>query len=229
MSDHRLGDSGVVKGNLDLPRVGAWTADVLLSATSAPTVGSVLPLVVGGTSRLGCVVEAGAEYAQAKCRVVGGRGQLGRVLAARQYRGESASTIAQDALRDAGEQPGAWTPFDFFCGHWLRSRGLCRDALRRLARAAARELLDRDGAPLDFAWRVEPDGTVDAVVDEWATAPAEFDILAAFPQERAVVLGVYDGALSPGSTIEVYGTSRRVERVLYHFDPDGFAAEVWHR
>ena len=57
----------------------------------------------------------------------------------------------------------------------------------------------------------------------------EFDILAAFPQERAVVLGVYDGALSPGSTIEVYGTSRRVERVLYHFDPDGFAAEVWHR
>lgn len=223
MADFLLGDAVLLKGNLDVPRVGAATAEVFLSTTTPPSRGDTLTLSMKGTTRLMTVLDVAADYLQVKCRLVAGRGHLDTpVLEPRDYRGYQAAQIAQDAIGDAGEVAGDWTLLDVYCGHWTRAQGPLRACLQRVVR------LVEDPA---VAWRVAEDGTVGLQQDEFddvVETSDDFAQLGSWGQERMLLLGMTDARVVPGRSVEAFGQVRNVDRVLYTWDSDAFNALVWY-
>lgn len=222
MADFLLGNDAIVKGNLDLCRIGAATAEVYLATTTPPSRGDVLTLTMKGTSRLMTVVDVGGDYLQVKCRLVAGRGHLDSpILDPRDYRGYQAAQIAQDAIGDAGEVAGDWSLIDTYCGHWTRSQGPLRTCLQRLVR-----LVREPGV----AWRVLENGSVALVRDDDVVIETDSDFaqLGAWGQERLLLLGVTDSRVVPGRSVVAFGQIRNVDRCLYQFDSDTFTAMVWY-
>lgn len=228
MADHHFGQYGIVSGNLELPRTGAWTAEVFFSAASAPSKGSTADLQIGTVNRKGTVVDIAADYLQVKARIVAGAGKLDTLLDARDYRGFQAAQIAQDALRDAGEQTGTWSALDIYCAHWTRSQGPCRESLRRVTRLLGRgEIVSADATSLT-TWRFGDDGVADTVVDTFALSAGAFEQLSSWGQERLVFLGVYDSSIRPGQSIIAWDAVRKLDRVLYEFGPTRFTLTGWY-
>ena len=228
MADHSFAGLGVVSGNLEIPRMGAWTAEVFFSTTDVPAKGTTADLIIGGVPRWGTVVDIAADYLQVKARIVAGAGKLDTVLDARDYRGYQAAKIAQDALRDAGEQTGTWGALDIYCAHWTRSQGPCRESLRRVTRLLGRgEVVSSDATSLT-TWRFGDDGVADTVVDTFAANGAAFEQLSSWGQERLVFLGVYDSSIRPGQSIVAWDVVRKLDRVLYEFGPTRFTMTGWY-
>lgn len=223
MADFLLGDSALVKGNLDLCRIGASTAEVYLATTTPPRRGDILMLTMKDTSRLMTVVDVGGDYLQVKCRLVAGRGKLDApILDPRDYRGYQAAQIAQDAIGDAGEVAGDWTLLDTYCGHWTRSQGPLRACLQRLVR-----LVREPGV----VWRVLEDGSVALVRDEYddvVETDLDFAQLGSWGQERMLLLGMIDTRVVPGRSIAAFGQVRNIDRILYQFDSETFIANAWY-
>jgi hypothetical protein len=228
MADHHFGQYSIVSGNLELPRTGAWTAEVFFSAASAPSKGSTADLQIGTVNRKGTVVDIAADYLQVKARIVAGAGKLDTVLDARDYRGYQAAKIAQDALRDAGEQTGTWGALDIYCAHWTRSQGPCRESLRRVTRLLGRGEVAEAAATSLTTWRFGDDGVADTVVDTFAASGAAFEQLSSWGQERLVFLGVYDSSIRPGQSIVAWDVVRKLDRVLYEFGPTRFTMTGWY-
>lgn len=227
MADHFLGNIPVLRGNLDLCRAGAWTAEVVLQTDTAPDEGTTTTLSIAGTSRLCTVMSTSSDYLQVKCRLVAGRGKLGAEIEARDYRGYQAAQIAQDALQDAGETSGTWDALNAYCPHWTRRQGPCRDTMWRLLRLLGRG----NAAATSPRWRVLDDGTVDTVVDDFAVVAEElrnFEAMASWGQERLLLLGVEDTIVVPGKSVVAFGASRQLDRVIYVMEPESFTAYCWY-
>lgn len=225
MADFFLGDTPLLSGNVDFPLIGAWTAEVLLSTTTSPPIGTVTTLTMRGTSRLCTVVEAGGDYLQVKARLVAGRGALDAVLDPRDYRGYQAAQIAVDAIKDAGEVPGAWDALATYCPHWLRSQGPLRACLQRLVR------LTNDPA---LHWRVGDGGAVSLLRDDYSvvvdtTPAAGFAQMASWGQERLLLFSLTDTTIQPGRSVSAFGATRAVDRALYTWDADSFECRAWWR
>ena len=221
MADHYLGDAAVVKGNLLLPRIGAWTAEVWLAGNEAPAVGTQTVLTVAGTDRVATVIASSSDYLQAKCRVVAGAGRLQSEIQAKDYRGYTAPDVVRDILTEAGETPGSWIQVSSIqVQTWQRTRGPCRNALQRFLRLVTG----------DTVWRVFDDGTVDSVDDVFdVTGTSQtFAELASWGQERLLLLGVQDSVIRPGDAVEAFGQDRRLDRCLYEFDEDNFKLRAWY-
>lgn len=218
MADHFLGDVPILSGNLLLPSIGAWTADVLLQGTVAPTVGAQTTLRIRGVDRVGTVTHTSADYLQVKARVVAGAGKLDVVVSPRNYRGRIAAEIAQDVLRDAGESPGSWSSLTAYCTQWQRAEGPCRESLRRLSRLL----------PVAAVWRVLDDGTVDTVVDAYNVSTATTVALGSWAPERLLLLGVTESTIVPGVSVSAFGATRRIEKVQYDFEAEQFTALCWY-
>jgi hypothetical protein len=228
MADHHFGQYGIVSGNLELPRTGAWTAEVFFSAASAPSRGSTADLQIGTVNRKGTVVSIAQDYLQVKARIVAGAGKMDTILDARDYRGFQAAQIAQDALRDAGEQTGTWGALDIYCAHWTRSQGPCRESLRRVTRLLGKgEVVNADAVSLT-TWRFDDTGKADAVVDTFTASSAAYEQLASWGQEQLIMLGVYDSSIRPGQSVIAWDAQRKLDRVLYEFGPNRFTMLGWY-
>jgi len=224
LADFLLSDRPLIRGNLDIPRIGAATAEVFLSSTtSPPSKGDTLQLVMKDTSRLMTVVDVGGDYLQIKCRLVAGRGHLDEpLLEPRDYRGYGAAEIAQDAIGDAGEVAGDWSLLDVYCANWTRSQMPLRQCLGRIGRLVQDPLV---------TWRVQDDGAIALVRDDFSVvvgAPPDFAQLGAWGQERLLLLGMTDTRVVPGRSVQAFGQVRNVDRTLYMWDSDTFNAYVWY-
>lgn len=222
MADFLLGKLPIVLGNASFPLIGAWTAEVLLSTTEAIPVGLQTTLSMRGTERACTVVATSADYLQVKCRLVAGAGKLGAELDSRDYRNYAASTIAQDALQDAGEGVGDWSALTTVCPHWLRPQGPLRETLHRLVR------LTNDP---DLHWRVEDDGRVSLVRDLYtlATPNEETAQLGSWGQERLLLFSITDTTIQPGKSVRAFDQTRAIDRALYEWDSDKFQCWAWYR
>lgn len=184
MSDLTINGSPVLSGDLLLPRVGAWSAVLVLDAETAPT-GSVTVESPAGFRAVGFVERGNITAGRVEVRVRGGAGRLGRELAPVAYRpvgGVRVRTILEDWARESGERLStAIAPelLSTFLPAWTRERGSAARAIRALALA------------LGCSWRFDSDGGLLLVRETWPTVdPDGVTVLREDPISDAIELGV---------------------------------------
>lgn len=231
MSDLTVAGLPVLRGDVLLPRVGAWSADLILDADEAPS-GVVALESVAGARLVGFVERANATEGRVEVRLRGGRGQLTRELAPVAYRpvgGVRVRTILEDLARESGEElsPNIATEItETFLPAWSRERGTTARALRAIA------------AALSCSWRFDPDGRFILVRESWPEVdPEGVTLLRSDPINDAAELGldVLPAGLLPGvswqgrrvSSMEVFaldGGALRA-RLLFELDDQPIARD----
>ena len=180
----------VVRGNIRLPRIGVWDADLVVNSVALMT-GSVAITSDQGTFALrGSVLRSGVFEGSQHVRVVGGAGGLvTRDTPPRYYQGATAKLVFGDILASVGEKisPLA-TGLDTVLARWVVMGGPSRDALAAL--------LGRS------SWRILPDGTVWTGAETWPAPPnVRFDTLDRRYNDGMSILGVERPWLMPGTTL----------------------------
>lgn len=168
-----------------VPERGPWFADIDLA--EAPELSGAVILTIGTLQLSGTIDDdaSGVFGAARRVRLVAGAGGWGRFLPAKGYHNDAsirASTVAQDAAREAGES------FDGFDPE-LERIGI--DYVRQ-AGPAARALEEVIGSAL---WWVAYDGRTH--VGQRVTAeldPERYQVLSHDPRQATVVLAVDDPA-----------------------------------
>ena len=184
MSDLLVAGLPVLRGDFLLPRVGAWTADLVLDADSAPS-GVVAIESAGGLRLSGFVERVNVTEGRVEVRIRAGRGQLAKELAPVAYRpvgGVRVRTLLEDLARDSGEELSPNTAPEIteaFLAAWSRERGTTARALRALAFA------------LGCSWRFDPSGRFLLVRESWPEVdPDGVTLLRSDPINDAAELGV---------------------------------------
>lgn len=210
----------VLSGRVDLPRLGAWHAELRLQGDSVPS--GAVQLVWDGApgpwqatvvpGRAGLVAPGGPV----EVLVVGGAGGLGRSIAGGSYRNTSARVVLEQLLGAAGERlstaclasvVGRQLP------RWSRQAG---SAGAQVAALAAR---------LEVAWRVLTDGSVWLGTDSGAAL--------ALPQghqptdRRPTIAGVELALASPW-TVPQGGAfeGRAIEHATHFLTPDRLRTDL---
>jgi hypothetical protein len=193
-------DIPIIRGALHQPRVGEWSADLLVDSDQIPT-GFVTLSADGGTWSLkGTAFRLGVFVGTVSLRVVGGAAGLspppagqGKILPAKQYRGVTLRNILRDLCAATGETlsaDSATSPLGQLVQSWTRMPGSGKSALR--------VLLDQYG--LD--WRILSDGTLWVGTDSWPDAPAhEFNVLGRAFAEGRIQIGYDRPFLMPGTVL----------------------------
>lgn len=231
MSDLTVAGLPVLRGDVLLPRVGAWSADLVLDADEAPS-GVVALESTAGFRLVGFVERANTTEGRVEVRLRGGRGQLARELQPVAYRpvgGVRVRTILEDLARDSGEVLSPDTApsiTEHFLSAWSRERGSTARALRALA------------AALSCSWRFDPEGRVILVRESWPEVdPEGVTLMRSDPINDAAELGldVLPAGLLPGvawqgrrvSSMEVFaldGGALRA-RLLFELDDQPIARD----
>lgn len=239
MSDLTANGLAVLRGDLVLPRVGAWTADLIVDSESAPATSSAVAIESPAGLRLvGYAERAQVIAGRVEMRVRGGAGGLARELAPVAYRplgGVRVRTVLEDLARESGESISTRIEPSLLAEilpAWTRERGTTERAIRTLARA------------LGCSWRFDSDGGALLVRETWpAVDPDGVTVLREVATSDAVELGVDVPLpdLVPGvtwqgrrvSAVEAFVVGNGVHRVRLLFeteraaiDRDAFAIKV---
>ncbi|MFO0559069.1 MAG: hypothetical protein U0269_13725 [Polyangiales bacterium] len=160
MSDLRVNGVAVLRGDLLLPRVGPWSADLLLDSDEALT-GRATIESPAGFRLVGHCERSQTVAGRVEVRLRGGDGGLGRVLEPVAYRpigGVRLRAILEDWARDSGERISAQIDHELterFIDGWVRERGSAARAIRALALS------------LGCSWRFDEDGALMLVRESW--------------------------------------------------------------
>lgn len=178
-----LGGERITRGRLSVPGVGVWSA--VLEMEGAPELSGSVTLALGDLRLSGTIApdRSGTDALVARYLLVGGAGGWSSVLPPKGYHSDSgvrASTVAEDAAREAGETLGRVEVAAPFLGvDYVRSRG-----------PAAVTLSDVAGG---VAWYVDLDGTTHiAARPEVEAERGSYEVLDVDPAERLVTLAVDD-------------------------------------
>ena len=140
----------VLSGAISFPRVGAWTADLVVGSQETPD--SLQYIDDGnGTIITGTVVEGGVYQSRTHIRVVGGLAGLRDLVQARHYRFAPVGQILAELCNDAREVPSPLADpavHSQVLDYWSRPEGTAGHALGALADS------------IDAYWRVLQDGMV---------------------------------------------------------------------
>lgn len=176
-----LGGERVTRGCVYVPGIGVWHAD--LEMEGEPSLSGRQTLALGDLRLAGSIAEprSGANAAVASYQLVAGAGGWSSVLPARSYHNDAgvrASTVVEDAAREAGETLGS-TSSDVVGADYVRARG---PASVTIADIAA-------GVP----WWVDFEGTtrIGARAETDAEADA-YEVLEVDAANRIVTLAVDD-------------------------------------
>lgn len=220
----------IIRGNIRMPRVGVWNADLTLDSTTAITGPVTLATADGAFSLAGTAYREGVFLGTLSLRVIGGAGGLsvapgglGKLLPAKYYQGATLGLVLSDTLTSCGEKLSAKSDAavtGLFLTKWTRLAGTGKQAIARM--------LDN----IATSWRVLADGTVWVGTDTYPAAPnSQFDVLERHFGEGRIVIGVQQPFLMPGTllTISSSATSgtQNVSTVTYDIRPDKIRAEVW--
>lgn len=184
MSDLTVNGVPVLRGDLLLPRVGQWSADLVLDAETAPS-GSVAIESPMGLRLVGTVERASSVEGRVEVRIQAGANGLARQLEPVAYRpvgGVRVRTILEDLARASGEslsQSMAPELLATFIPAWVRERGSAARAIRSLA------------LELGCSWRFDAEGGLLLVRETWPTVdPDGVQVLRDDPVNDAVELAV---------------------------------------
>lgn len=129
-----LSGNGISDVLLHRVRVGVWVAQVALP--SPVQLAGAVSLTVGDLTLTGTVVRGGPVEGEASYLVTGGAGKWRLPIGARPYRndlGVKASTVLQDAARDAGERLVITSPEVLLGSAWVRAKGEAWNVLAQVA------------------------------------------------------------------------------------------------
>jgi hypothetical protein len=212
-----LGDTAIIEARVELPRVGAWTADLALDTAEPPTGQVVLDL--NGFQLTGTVRWGGMVADTSIVRVVGGAGGLGQELDPLSYQGVPLQVPLQDVLAAAGEALDAQSDpslLQLLLPFWMRRRGPAGACLGQLVRQVP-------GA----AWRMQPNGEVWAGVESWPDASlsdSDYLVLREDPSNRREQLFADTPSLLPGTTFR----GRHVSVVEHSISADQLRMVAWY-
>lgn len=224
MSDLTVNGVPVLRGDLLLPRVGQWSADLVLDAETAPS-GSVAIESPMGLRLVGTVERVSTVEGRVEARIQAGANGLGRQLEPVAYRpvgGVRVRTILEDWARASGEslsQSMAPELLATFVPAWVRERGSAARAIRSLA------------LELGCSWRFDAEGGLLLVRETWPTVdPDGVQVLRDDPVNDAVELAVDVPLpeLVPGvtwqgrrvSSVEAFIVGNGMHRVRLLFEND---------
>lgn len=224
MSDLTVNGVAVLRGDMLFPRVGAWSADLVLDADAAPA-GAVVVESPAGLRLVGTIERSAVTEGRVEVRVRGGAGQLGRALAPVAYRpqgGVRVQTILEDWERESGEAVSTAIASEItetFLPAWARERGSAARAIRSLALA------------LGCSWRFGPDGGLLLTREAWRDVdPDGVQLLRFDPINDAAELAVDVPVpeLMPGvtwqgrkvSTVEAFIVGNGMHRVRLLFEDE---------
>lgn len=213
MATITLEDQPVLSGVISMPRLGAWTAE-LITASQTPLTGSV-SLSDGTVTFRGTVSSGGVFGARNHVRVIGGAGGLGGVIQSRHHRSASVNKILGDICADSGEKKSGLilpTISRQIFPYWSRPVGTGGGAVSDLADA------------LGVVWRILPTGEVwigDPSVPY--AAPAEFAVLSRAPHESSFTIAIDDLSLWVGMSQE----GGQIQRIEYTLDERRSRARYW--
>lgn len=196
------------------PLRGAWYYTAELDATDdeAPAEGSRVRLEMAGREWAGYVVRSQSWAGRARLRVEAGVGGMRQTVPARAYQSALLSTIAAQAVTDAGETlaAGALASLDVVAQHH-RAAGPAGVALTTAL------------SPGGYAWRFTDAGEVWWGRESWpAASDAGVLELEPFGDDGSTRVAPLAPTLSPGQV----WAGRPVERVVYELGSDGLEAEL---
>lgn len=222
MTAHVLVDTHpAARVTVHVPSVGPWWADVVFE--TAPDVSGVVTIRVGELELVGTIdpTHDGVRGLERRSRIVAGAGGWGTLLAPKAYHndaGVKASTVAEDAAREAGETLGDFAPVVERIGiDYVRESG-----------PASRTLEDVIGA---VPWWVGYDGVTRVGARGTSTPVAgSFDVLEHVVDERLVTLAADDlrsvgiGSILTDGLLETPQTVSELELAV---EPDSVRIKAW--
>jgi hypothetical protein len=216
MSELLCNGANVISGTIALPRIGMWSADLVVDSTTA-IAGAVTIAPPDGTRPLvGTTVHSGLFEDRVEMRVVGGAGRMGFPVEPRYYRGVPLRLPLGDLLREAGERlspSSSAQVLDTLLQKWTREGSSTGRALNHLT--------DAVGA----SWRVLQDGTLWVGTETWPSIEVVHDLISEHTSENRVEIATesIDAALVPGTVF----LGRRVSYVEHRVAPDSMRTMVW--
>lgn len=188
-----------------LPRVGVWTADLVVDDAEGLT-GRVTVTVDGGLSLAGTVLRSGVGAEVTSARLVGGAGGLRRPIASVPHRNALLSDVLAAALADAGETAATdLGDLSAVFAHWIRRAAPAAQVVADVARAGG------------LTWRVRADGSVWVGAETWpAYAPADVELVSWHDASGALLFSGTTLGILPGQTLTAGGRTVRVGGVEHH-------------
>jgi len=203
MANASLNNLPVVKARVQRPRLGNWSAEVVVDVATAAQLAAAsaaqLSLDGGALVFQGTVLRADVYAQLVTLRLVGGKNGLAKPCNPRFYRGSPLSRPLADVLKDAGEVLGDGAAADdVHLEAWTQLQQLCSQALSSLAMAAGD----------DFVWRVLADGTLFFGVDGFSPAQLdEYEVVDYQPLEGVQTLATEAGLVNPGDSFNGHHVS----------------------
>lgn len=211
----------VFHGEICIPRVGAWTADLAVDSEQAIT-GACTLAIDGGLTLVGTAVQTGVWLATAHLQVTGGAGGLGKTARPQHYRQTTLRMVLQDLLATAGERLAGSSDANTLALSFPAWVTLAAPIGGMIA-----ALLEDSRLPFAASWRVLPDGSVFVGVETWPDSGlvnlVDYQDLVEQPEEGILELGVEAPRLLPGTTLG----GRRVSYVQHRIDGEGARTTVW--
>lgn len=209
----------IVSGKINLPRIGAWTADLVV-ATPTLMVGKIAVELSPSLTLHGTLAGGGLLENLFRGRFVGGGNGLRSLVRPKHYTAPSARVVLSDLLSDVGETLSTTADRDVLntqFEHWT--------TMEMPAGKAIRCLLERASAAGDIAWRHLPDGTLWVGRETWPeTTSTDFaEVAGSTPEVDVIGLSMRLPALVPGTTLG----GRRIDHIEYRLDPGEVRATAW--
>lgn len=205
------------KARIQLPRIGAWHADLVIDALDASNFeGQVTLSIADGRIQLqGTALRYGVQYGVVMARVIGGGAGLGTILAAKSYQNATVKTVLSDICSAAGENLSSvadpktiatqlpfWNRFSLTAGRAIQA------------------VLEN----LGVAWRVVADGSIFVGPDTYPpTSMKGALILDTAPEQNRLDFYADVPKLFPGEG----WNGRSVSRVEHNFTEDQLRSRVW--
>ena len=212
---YELNGHAITEAQIHEPRVGRWTADVVVDSDVDIT--GAVTITLGTVALSGTVYRGGLDAGRWSGRVVGGAGGLETSLEPKNYVLTTLATVVADIMSASGEtlSDDSEDLSGEARGNWHRTRGLAGHALQAVA--------DDLGVP----WRMLRDGTVLLGEDEAVeldSAAEQLVVLAQPDIGSALVAPAQDPVVRPGVLLD----GRAVSYVATVVDAGKLRQEVWY-
>lgn len=195
----------VVEARISLPRVGVWSAVVVVEQEEALSGAATLSFGDGEASLVGTSRHAGAVVAAANAFVVGGADGMGTQARPRFYRQAQVKDVVNDLLADAGEVLASTADASLLATRlpfWTTMAQPVGEAVANLLRACS-------GSPL---WRVLRSGAVWLGSEAWPSQSGSYVVTEEKPEEQVLFASMDWPCIWPG---EKLSDGRKVDRVEY--------------